>query len=99
MKQSSVADTKRKSSMLFQQSSMLKSSSQMTQHRERDLSRTFYSMSSKRCKRSVSFNEQDDSSQKEETKKLRMTEERDILSMSSDLISFSSLESRYSFVN
>ena len=92
MKQSSVADTKRKSIMLFQQSSMLESSSQITQYRAKNLSRTLYLMSSMSCKRF----EHDDSSQKEETKKLKITEERDILSTSLNLISFLSLESRYS---
>ena len=73
---------------------MLKPSPQMTQHRAGDLPRTPYPMPSKGCKRSVSFNEQDDSLQEGEAKKLKITGERGILSMPPNLASFLSLESR-----
>jgi len=95
MKQSSVADSKRRPSMLSLQSPKLKSSQQMTKSRETNLSRTLYPISSKRGKRSILFSEQDDSSQKEEAKKRKIVEERGTLSTSPYLASFLlSLESR-----
>lgn len=95
MKQSSVADTKRKPSMLSLQSLKHKSLQQMTKHRETNLSRTLYLMLSKKCKWSVSFSEQDDSSSKEESKKRKIAEDEEILSTSSYLASFFSLDSEY----
>ena len=95
MEQSGVAGTKRKPSMLFQQPPMPKPPPQMTQDRAGDLPRTPYPMPSKGCKRSVSFNEQDDSPQEGEAKKLKITREKGILSMPPDLASFPALESRY----
>ena len=67
----------------------------MTQHRAENLPRTLYLMSSMCCKRSVSFNDHDDSPQEGEAKRLKITGERGILSMPPDLTSFLSLESRY----
>ena len=93
MEQSSVAGTKRKPSMLFQQSPVLKPPPQMTQHRTGDLPRTPYPMPSKGCKRSVSFSEQDDFPQEGEAKKLKITREGGILTTPPDLASFPSLDS------
>lgn len=90
-----VAGTKRKPNILFQQPPMLKPPPQMTLDRAGDLPRTPYPMLSKGCKRSVSFNEEDDSPQEGEAKKLKNTGEKGILSMPPDLASFSALESRY----
>ena len=76
MKQSDVADTKRKFNMLFQQSSMFKSLLQIIQECAKNLSRTFYFMPSKSCKRFVSFNEQDDSPQKKKVKKFKIIKKK-----------------------
>lgn len=74
---------------------MLKPPPQVAQERAGDLPRTPYPMPSKGCKRSVSFNEQDDSPQEGEAKKLKITGEKGILSMPPDLASFPAFESRY----
>ncbi len=95
MNQSSVAGTKRKPSMLSLQPPKLKSSQQITKHREANLSRTLYPMPSKGWKRSVSFSEEENSSQKGEAKKRKTAEYKALLSTPSHLASFSSLDSEY----
>lgn len=99
MKQLSVVSLKQRFNILSLQSSKLKLSHQMTKHRKTNLLRTFYFMSSKKCKRFVSYSEQDDSSQKEEIKKRKIVKDKEILSMSSYLTNFSSLDSKYSLIN
>ena len=74
---------------------MLKPPPQITQDRAGDLPRTPYPMPSRGYKRSVSFNEQDNSPQEGEAKKLKIVREKGILSMPPDLASFPALESRY----
>jgi len=85
--------------MLSLQPSKLKLSQQLTKNRETNLSRTFYPLSIKRGKRFISFNEQDNSSREEETKKRKIAREKEILSTPPYLANFSSLESRYSLAN
>lgn len=93
MKQSNVINLKRKFNMLFLHSSKLKSLQQLIKYRETSLSRTLYSLLSKRDKRFVSFNEKDDSSRKEKTKKRKIAREKEILRTSSYLVNFFSLKS------
>ena len=95
MNQSSVAGTKRKPSMLSLQPLKLKSPQQITKHRETDLSRTPYLMPSKGWKRSVSFSEEENSSQEGEAKKRKTAGYKALLSTSSHLASFSSLDPEY----
>ena len=94
MEQSSVRGSKRWPSMLSLQPPKLKPPQQITKHREADLPRTPYPLPSKGGRRSVSFSEQDDSSQEGEAKKRKIAGEGGTLSTPPCLASFpSSLES------
>lgn len=71
----------------------------MTRNWKADLPRTPYPMPSKRCKRSISFSEQDDSPQEGEAKKRKIAIDKEILSTPPYLASFPSLDSEYPLIS